>query len=99
MKKRIQSRLEREFKDYKDKVLALTRQEIFNKAWETAVKQEISLFFVKRTEDNRVLEVLDKFLVTEVLLDYLYGLWLNADSGTDDEIFDTLEVEIIACVE
>lgn len=95
MKERIQERLEREFNVYKEQVLALDKQEIFDKAYETAIKQEIALFFAEYTEDyDGILGFLDKFPVTEVLLDYLYGLWMDADSGIDNEIFETLEMEL-----
>lgn len=94
MKERIQERLENEFNVYKEQVLALDKQEIFSKAYEIAIKQEIALFFAEHTEDDKMLEFLDKFPESEVLLDYLYGLWMGADSGIDIEIFDTLEMEL-----
>ena len=94
MKERIQERLENEFNVYKEQVLALDKQEIFDKSYETAIKQEISLFFAECTENGMILEFLDKFPKAEVLLDYLYGLWMGADSGIDIEIFDTLEMEL-----
>ena len=53
------------------------------------------MFFAEYTEDyDGILGFLDKFSVTEVLLDYLYGLWMDADSGIDNEIFETLEMEL-----
>ena len=94
MKERIQERLETEFNSYKKQLLSLDKQEIFNKTYETAIKQEISLFFAECVEDGRVLEFLSKFSVTANLLDHLYDLWLDADDGIDKEIFDTLEMEL-----
>ncbi len=94
MKERIQERLENEFNVYKEQVLALDKQEIFDKAYEIAIKQEIALFFAECTEDDKILEFLDKFPKAEVLLDYLYGLWIDADSGIDNEIFETLKMEL-----
>ena len=44
MKERIQVRLEREFNVYKEQVLALDKQSVFDKSYETAIKQEIALF-------------------------------------------------------
>lgn len=94
MKERLQECLETEFNSYKEQILALDKQEIFDKTYETAIKQEIALFFAECTEDDKILEFLDNFSGAEVLLDYLYGLWLDADSGIDTEIFDTLEMEL-----
>lgn len=94
MKERIQKRLENEFNVYMKQVLALDKQKIFDKAYETAIKQEITLFFAECTEDDKILEFLDKFPMTELLLDYLYGLWMDADSGIDNEIFETLKMEL-----
>lgn len=95
MKERIQERLESEFNVYREQVLALDKQEIFDKAYETAIKQEIALFFAEYTEDyDGILGFLDKYPVTEVLLDYLYGLWIDADNGIDNEIFETLKMEL-----
>lgn len=95
MKERIQKRLENEFNAYKKKVLALDKHTIFNNAFETVVKQEISVFFIEMIKDNRILEFLDRFAMQKELLNYLFDLWLNADSGINNEIFDTLEIEII----
>ena len=94
MKERIQERLENEFNIYKEQVLALDKQSVFDKSYETAIKQEISLFFAECTENGKILEFLDKFPEAEVLLDYLYDLWMDADSGIGNEIFDTLEMEL-----
>ncbi len=94
MKERIQERLENEFNIYKEQVLASDKQSVFDKSYETAIKQEISLFFAECTENGMILEFLDKFPAAEVLLDYLYDLWMDADSGIGNEIFDTLEMEL-----
>ena len=94
MKERIQERLEREFNVYKEQMLALDKQSVFDKSYETAIKQEIYLFFAECTENGMILEFLDKFPAAEVLLDYLYDLWMDADSGIGNEIFDTLEMEL-----
>lgn len=92
MKERIQERLEKEFKTYKEHVLSLSSEEIFSKSYETAVKQEIASYFAEWTSDEGLLEFLDKFTGTEALLDYLYESWLDADGGIDNEIFNTLEI-------
>ncbi len=94
MKERIQERLEREFNVYKEQMLALDKQSVFDKSYETAIKQEIALFFAEYTENGMILEFLDKFPAAEILLDYLYDLWMDADSGIGNEIFDTLEMEL-----
>ncbi|MDE6616599.1 MAG: DUF3848 domain-containing protein, partial [Lachnospiraceae bacterium] len=94
MKEKIQERLEREFNVYKEQVLTLGKQSIFDKSYETAIKQEISLFFAECAEDDMILEFLDKFPASEVLLDYLYDLWIDADSRIGGEIFDTLKIEL-----
>ncbi|MDE6615577.1 MAG: DUF3848 domain-containing protein [Lachnospiraceae bacterium] len=94
MKEKIQERLEREFNNYKEQLINSDKQLIFDKTYETAIKQEISLFFAECTEDESRLEILDKFPVAGVLLDYLYDLWMDADSGIDIEIFNTLGMEL-----
>lgn len=92
MKERIQERLENEFKAYKEHVLSLGSEEIFEKSYETAVKREIASYFAEWINDTRMLEFLDRFTRAEVLLGYLYDLWLDADGGIDGEIFNTLEI-------
>lgn len=94
MIERIQVRLKNEFQDYKEQVLTQSGQGIFNRAYETAIKQEIALFFIEWVTNNEVLETLDKFPKKDVLLEYLYDVWLNADVGIDKEVFDILEIEL-----
>ncbi|MCI9077599.1 MAG: DUF3848 domain-containing protein [Lachnospiraceae bacterium] len=94
MKEIIKERLENEFKTYKERVLTLDSQKIFDKSYETAIKQEIASSFTDGLNDDEVLEFLARFDSTEKLLDYLYDLWLDADGGIDSEIFDTLEMEL-----
>ena len=47
MKERIQERLENEFNIYKEQVLASDKQSVFDKSYETAIKQEIALLFAE----------------------------------------------------
>ena len=51
MKERIQERLENEFNIYKEQVLASDKQSVFDKSYETAIKQtgkrqDFSMYFL-----------------------------------------------------
>ena len=58
------------------------------------VNVQKSCLLVNQVQVPLILEFLDKFPAAEILLDYLYDLWMDADGGIGNEIFDTLEMEL-----
>jgi len=85
MREELYNKLAKEYLEYEDKLKQLTIQEIIEKSYETAIKNEMTYYFDPESDyfnddQIRILNKLDNPLNT------LYQDWLDNDFGIGEDV-------------
>lgn len=85
MREKLYDKLEKEYLEYIDKLKQLTVNEVIDKSYETAIKNEITYYFKPKSEyfNDDQIRVLNKF---DNPLEEIYDDWLRNDFGIGDVI-------------
>lgn len=89
----LYEKLNKENKEYKNKISLLSPKEIIKSAYPIAIKEElVDLFYGGSRFSIRILKAL---LEKDNTLEYLYDKWLNADGGIHEIIVDSIEDDLL----
>lgn len=85
MREELYNKLAKEYLEYEDKLKQLSIQEIIEKSYETAIKQEMTYYFDSASDyfNDEQIKVINKL---EHPLDELYDDWLDNDLGIGEDI-------------
>ena len=88
-KEQLIERLKNEFRDYKEALITLPAIQVFNKSYETAIKQEIPYIIGDMEFSNFELEALNKYKGN--LLSAFYDEWIDYDLGINEVLEPSVE--------
>ena len=97
MKEKVIKRLEEEMLAYRRYLVSgvMTAEQLVEEAYEIALRQFIMEAIERLAEENRLSDELCCWLnKKEVLLDYLYSLWMDCDISLIPELAEVLYNEV-----
>ena len=97
MKEKVIKRLEEEMLAYRRYIVSgvMTAEQLVEEAYEIALRQFIMEAIERLAEENRLSDELCCWLnKKEVLLDYLYSLWMDCDISFIPELAEVLYNEV-----
>ena len=98
MKEKVIKRLEEEMLAYRRYLVSgvMTAEQLVEEAYEIALRQFIMEAIERLAEENRLSDELCCWLnKNEVLLDYLYSLWMDCDISFIPELAEVLYNEVL----
>lgn len=98
MKEKVIKRLEEEMLAYRRYLVSgvMTAEQLVEEAYEIALRQFIMEAIERLAEENRLSDELCCWLnKKEVLLDYLYSLWMDCDISFIPELAEVLYNEVL----
>lgn len=98
MKENVIKRLEEEMLAYRRYLVSgvMTAEQLVEEAYEIALRQFIMEAIERLAEENRLSDELCCWLnKKEVLLDYLYSLWMDCDISFIPELAEVLYNEVL----
>ena len=98
MKEKVIKRLEEEMLAYRRYLVSgvMTAEQLVEEAYEIALRQFIMEAIERLAEENRLSDELCCWLnKKEVLLDYLYSLWMDCDISFIPELAEVLYKEVL----
>lgn len=98
MKEKVIKRLEEEMLAYRRYIVSgvMTAEQLVEEAYEIALRQFIMEAIERLAEENRLSDELCCWLnKKEVLLDYLYSLWMDCDISFIPELAEVLYNEVL----
>ena len=98
MKEKVIKRLEEEMLVYRRYLVSgvMTAEQLVEEAYEIALRQFIMEAIERLAEENRLSDELCCWLnKKEVLLDYLYSLWMDCDISFIPELAEVLYNEVL----
>ena len=98
MKENLIKRLEEEMLAYRRYIVSgvMTAEQLVEEAYEIALRQFIMEAIERLAEENRLSDELCCWLnKKEVLLDYLYSLWMDCDISFIPELAEVLYNEVL----
>ena len=98
MKEKVIKRIEEEMLAYRRYLVSgvMTAEQLVEEAYEIALRQFIMEAIERLAEENRLSDELCCWLnKKEVLLDYLYSLWMDCDISFIPELAEVLYNEVL----
>lgn len=84
----LYAKAEKEFSEYKNKLMQLPQEEVFNHSYETAIKQDLLCIFESEEFTQNEAKALYKL---KNPVDACYQEWLNNDLSNMENLRDTVD--------
>lgn len=88
LKDKLYDKIEKEFKEFTESLQLLQPDEIIEKSYEIAIKQELTYVFQNDLFSEKEME---DFLKVDYLLSQCYCEWLGNDYSIIDILYDTVK--------
>ncbi len=89
LSKRLEIKLKKELKEFKEGLLKLEKNQIFNFTYELMIKEELTYIVYKLTKEE-----IEFIYYKNNSLDYLYYLWMKNDINLVELIDDPIIYEL-----